>query len=166
MAESSESKRLLKTAVIVAVVGVVVLASLVLLFFRMRHDYVQQKIMNSNEADAIYALEQIAAAEQLYFQTNGQYATLQQLVESGVLQTTFTGDPPAWHGYKYALRVTPKTGAQSSTYSVNADPEIATGRDATGRRHFYISSEVVGLRYNEDRPAGPTDKPRQSVPEY
>jgi Tfp pilus assembly protein PilE len=165
MAESSESKRLLLTALIVAAVGIVVLVVLWFVFIAERHHYVQRQIMNSNEADAIYALEQIAAAEQLYFQTNGQYATLRQLVESGVLQTTFTGDPPAWHGYKYTLKVTPKTDAQSSTYSVNADPEIAGGRDATGRRHFYISSEVVGLRYNEDRPAGPTDKPRQSVPE-
>ena len=165
MADSSESKRLWRTALIVAGVGLLVLIPLAWLAARMYNDTIQHRVIAVNEADALYTLELLAAAEHVHLQAYGDYGTIKQLTDSGILQTNFDGDPPAREGYAYTVKLTPRAGAQSPSYSVNADPLRATGRDATGRRHFYIGSEVVGVRYNEERPASASDKPRQSVPE-
>jgi hypothetical protein len=166
MSDSSESKRLLRTALIIAGAGLLVLVPLGWLAVRMYNDTIQRRVVAVNEADALYTLELIAAAEHIHLQAYGEYGTVKQLTDTGILQTEFGGEPPARAGYAYAVRLTPKTHAAAPTYSVNADPQRASGRDATGRRHFFISSEVIGVRVNEDRPATAADKPRQNVDEY
>ncbi len=165
MADSSESKRLWRTALIVSGVGLLVLVPLGWLAVRMYNDTIQRRVVAVNEADALYTLELIAAAEHVHLQAYGEYGTIKQLTDTGILQTEFYGDTPARAGYAYTVKLAPKSDAQPASFSVNADPLRANGRDATGRRHFYISSEVIGVRYNEDRPATAADKPRQSVQE-
>jgi hypothetical protein len=166
MADSSESKRLWRTALIVAGVGLLVLIPLGWLAVRMYNDAIQRRVVAVNEADALYTLELIAAAEHVHLQAYGEYGSINQLTDTGILQTEFYGDnAPARAGYTYTVKLTPKTDAQPPSYSVNADPLRAAGRDATGRRHFFIGSEVIGVRYNEDRPATAADRPRQSVQE-
>lgn len=165
MADSSESKRLWRTALIVAGAGLLVLIPLAWLAVRMNNDRIQHRVIAVNEADALYTLELLAAAEHVHLQSYGTYGTIKQLNDSGILQTEFGGDPPARAGYAYTVKLTPKTDAQPPAYSVNADPLIDKGREATGRRHFYIGSEAIGIRFNEERPATATDKPRQSVQE-
>jgi Tfp pilus assembly protein PilE len=162
----SESKRLLITALIVAAVGAVVLVSLWLLAMRMYNDTVQRKVIAANEASALATLENLQAQEQSFLETTGQYATFRQLADAGAIQAPLSGDALVSDGYRFTLRVTPKTDTQAPAYTVNADPARATGRDATGRRHFFISSEVTGVRYNEERPATAADKPRLTGTEY
>lgn len=166
MSEASESKRLWRTALIVAGVGLLVLVPLVWLWFSMRADTVQRQIIAVNESAALTNLENIQAAQQLYFETNGQYGTFRQLIDSGVFQAEVSGDPPVASGYAFTVRVQPKTDTQPASYSVNADPVRAGGRDATGRRHFFVSSEVTGIRFNESGPATKDDRPRPKVSEY
>ena|SRR5437660_430616 len=166
MTDSSESRRLWRTTAIVALVGLDVLVPLVWLPVRMYNDRLQQRVMSANEASALATLENIQAQEQSFLETGGQYATFRQLADAGIIQAPLDGDTLLSDGYKFTLKVTPKTDSQPPAYSVNADPERAVGRDATGRRHFFISSEVTGIRFNEERPATASDKPRQSVQEY
>ena len=163
MAEVSESKRLLRTALIVAAVGVLILVPLGWLALRMWDDTIQRRVIAANESAALTNLENIQAAEQLYFEANGQYGTFQQLIDSGVFQAQVSGDPPVASGYAFTVKVQPRTDTQPAAYSVNADPVRSEGRDATGRRHFFISSEVTGIRYNESRPATKDDKPRPKM---
>lgn len=165
MAEVSESKRLWRAALIVAGVGVLLLVPLGWLALRMWDDTVQRKVIAANESSALTYLDAIQAAEDIYFRNTGQYGTVQQLIDSG-FQPDVSGDPLNAHGYVFNVRVQPKTDAQPSSYSVNADPARAEGRDATGRRHFFISSEVIGVRFNESRPATKDDKPRPKMQEY
>ena len=166
MAEVSESKRLWRTALIVAGVGVLVLVPLGWLALRMWDDTIQRRVIAANESSALTNLEQIQAAEDIYFRTNGEYGTLRQLVDSGIFSSTVSGDPPVASGYVYTVRVQPRTDAQASSYSVNVDPVRSEGRDATGRRHFFASSEVIGIRFNESRPATKDDKVRPKMSEY
>ena len=166
MAEASESKRLWRTALLVAGVGLLVLLPLGWLALRMWDDTVQRKVIAANESNALTHLEGIQAAEDYYFRANGQYGTFQQLVDSGIFQPELSGDPPTGHGYVYTVRVQPKTETQPASYSVNADPVRADGREATGRRLFFVCSEVIGIRFNESRPATKDDKPRPKVAEY
>ena len=164
MKESSENSRLWRTALIVAGVGVVVAAGLGWLAVRMYQDSIHRRVVSANEANALYVIEQISAAEHLYFESNGQYATFRQLVDAGIFQAPLRGDDALTsQGYNFRLTLRPRTDAQPPFYSVAADPATAGGREATGRRHFYIDSDVVGVRVNEEGPAGPTDPPRLTV---
>ncbi len=166
MAEASESKRLWRAALIVAGVGVIILVPLGWLALRMWDDTVQRKVIAANESAALTNLDAIRAAEDIYFRANGEYGTFKQLIDSGVFTAEFKGDPPTASGYVYTVRVQPKTDAQPAAYTVNADPVRAGGSDATGRRHFFASSDVVGVRYNESRPANKDDKVRPTMQEY
>jgi hypothetical protein len=165
MAEVSESKRLWRTALIVAGVGVLVLLPLGWLALRMWDDTIQRRVIAANESATLTYLEGIQAAEDIYFRANGQYGTIQQLIDAG-FQPDVSGDPLVAHGYALTVRVQPKSDTQPPAYSVNADPVRADGRDATGRRHFFVSSEVIGIRFNESRPATKDDKPRPKMSEY
>ena len=166
MADSSESKRLWRTALIVAGVGVLVLVPLGWLALRMYDDTVRRKVVAANESAALGSLEAIQAAEQIYYETNGQYGTFRQLIDAGIFQAEVSGDPPVAHGYAFTVQVRPKTDSQAAAYSVNADPVRAGDRDATGRRHFFISSDVTGVRFNESRPATKDDKLRPTMRDY
>lgn len=166
MAEVSESKRLWRTALIIAGVGLLVLVPLTWLALRMWDDTIQRRVIAANESAALTNLSNIQAAEDAYFRAYGQYGTFQQLIDSGVFQANVTGDPPTASGYVFDVRVQPKTDTQPPSYSVNADPVRAEGRDATGHRHFFAGSEVIGVRFNESRPATKDDRPRPKMTEY
>lgn len=163
MKVSGESKRLWRTAFIVAGVGLIVLVPLAWLAYRMQQDSVQRRIIGANESAAISAMESISAAQHLYFQTYGQYGTFPQLVESGLFQAPLTGDALVARGYAFTLKVTQGSEGVQPFYSVNADPQDDSGRDATGRRHFYIDSNITGMRVSEGRPATPADPPRLTI---
>src|SRR5919107_603323 len=130
MSDSSESKRLWRTALIVAGVGLLILAPLSWLALRMYDDTVQRRRAAANESSALGSLEAIQAAEQLYYETYGRYGTFQEMADAGVLQTDLTGDPPVGHGYAFTLRVRPKTETEPAAYGVNADPVRRGERDA------------------------------------
>src|ERR671916_3041326 len=115
----SESKRLWRTALIVAGVGLLVLVPLGWLALRMWDDTIQRRVIAANESAALTNLENIRAAQQLYFEANGRYGTYQQLIDSGILQSEASGDPPTASGYVFNVRVQPKTDAQPAAYSVN-----------------------------------------------
>ena len=111
MAEVSESKRLWRTALIVAGVGVLVLVPLGWLALRMWDDTIQRRVIAANESSALTNLEQIQAAEDLYFRANGGYGTLQQLTDSGIFASTVSGDPPVASGWAVAK---PSLGSRSN----------------------------------------------------
>jgi len=155
-----------RTALIVVAVGVAVLVPLAWLAVRMYNDSIQRRVMAANDASALATLENLQAQEQSFLETEGHYATFRQFAEAGIITVPLSDDALVSDGYRFTLRVTPKTDAGGPTYAVNADPVRAGGRDATGRRHFFISSEVTGVRYNEERPATAADKPRLTGTEY
>ncbi len=166
MTANTETKKYGKVLGVVAVVGLLVLVPLVWLAMRLSDEGRQRRVVAANEADTLAALEGIAAAQQLYLQTYSRYGTFKEMVEAGVFQAPLSGDSLVSHGYTFTLRVTPKTEAQPPSFKVNADPLSREGEAATGRRHFYLDSDLVGIRVNEDRPAGPGDPPRQTVKSY
>ena len=164
MSNDPEKKGYGRVVAVIIVVGLLILIPLVWLALKMSRDAQTRRIVNANEAAAIYTLEQIAAAEQLHFENyEGQYGTFRQLMDAGFFQAPQSGDALTSAGYTFTIKVTPKTEAQGSAYSVNADPQQ---EGATGKRHFYIDSNVTGIRISEGRPATATDPPRLSVETY
>lgn len=166
MADSTETKKYWKVLAVVAVVGLLALVPLVWLAMRMSDEARQRRVVSANEAETISVLEGIAAAEQLFLQTHSRYGTFKEMVEEGVFRAPLSGDSLVAHGYAFTLRVTPKAEGQPPAFQVNADPLSREGARATGRRFFYLDSNLVGIRVNEDRPAGPSDPPRQTVTGY
>ena len=166
MSVSAETKKLWRTIGILAVVGVLILIPLVWLALRMSAEAQQRRRIAANEADTLAALEGVAAAQQLYLQTYSEYGTFRQLVEAGVFNAPLSGDSLVSRGYAYTLRLTPRAEGRPPSFSVNADPLSREGEGATGRRHFYLDSNVVGIRFNDERPATAADPPRQTVTDY
>jgi prepilin-type N-terminal cleavage/methylation domain-containing protein len=114
-----------------------------------------------NETAAIQTLKTIQTEQRAYFNTRGRttFGTFDQIIESGSLDKRFAGDEPVVDGYKYTMKVIPKSSGQPPSFSINADPQAKDGISATGRRHFYIDSNVNTIRVNSGGPASADDSP-------
>lgn len=157
MAEKEKRRKWLFVAL--AVAGLAVLAALVAFLLNTESSMAVRQRTATYEATAAEHMRNIAAAQRIYLDAYGQYATFDQLIEAGVLTNEkFRGESPAVDGYVYRLRVTPREGESAPSFAVNADPQ--PGGPGAGAPYFYLDSNVVGLRQNDSRPAGATDRPR------
>ena len=108
----------------------------------------QKSVERADEASAIGALRNISTAERTYSVTNnGEYATLQQLTDAGLLDSRF-GTAKPLRDYILTLNVT--TGA----FACNADPDPA--RSLQGR-HLSVDSSSGEIHINDSQPAKVTD---------
>ncbi len=158
MSTNPEKKNWGRVVVIILGVGLLILVPMILVARHMIDTANARARITSNESVVVDTLDLIAAAEQIHLEAYGQYGTLQQLVDAEILHLSFNGTPPAYKGYVFNLKLTPKTETKPSAFSVNADPiRDAANGDATGHRHFYRDSYVTGIRFREDRPATASD---------
>ncbi|HEY0080282.1 MAG TPA: prepilin-type N-terminal cleavage/methylation domain-containing protein [Pyrinomonadaceae bacterium] len=118
-------------------------------------------VIAGNETAAIQTLKTITTEQRTYFNAKGRssYATFDQLIENGALDKRFAGDEPVVEGYKFTLKVTPKSSSQPPSFTLNADPQQSEGMAATGKRHFYIDSNINTIRVNTTGPASAEDSP-------
>lgn len=115
-------------------------------------------IKSANEAAAITSLNNLAKYQADYSLSHrGAYGTFDDLIKDSGLDKIYTGDKPVVNGYIFTLKVIPKGPNQPASYSINADPQVATGVSATGRRFFYIDPNIGSIRVNDTQPAGPDD---------
>jgi prepilin-type N-terminal cleavage/methylation domain-containing protein len=119
----------------------------------------RSSVIATNEAAAIGTLNTIAKEQRIYYNGHRGYGTFDQLIEAGALNSRFRGETPSADGYIYTMKITPKTNNQPPQFSVNADPQVAEGLTATGKRHFYIGSDVNSVTANEQQPATAQDAP-------
>lgn len=118
-------------------------------------------VMAGNETAAIQTLKTIATEQRTYYNQKGRssYATFDQLIENGALDKRFAGDEPVVEGYKFTMKVTPKSSSQPPAFTINADPQSSEGLGATGKRHFYIDANINTIRVNNNAPASAEDSP-------
>jgi prepilin-type N-terminal cleavage/methylation domain-containing protein len=117
-------------------------------------------VRSGNEAATLQDLKTIASIEIQYYNThNRNFGTFDELVKDQMLDTRFSGNPPAVDGYIFTLKVNPKTTSSQTSYTLNADPQQADGIGATGKNHFYIDSTAGTIHVNPNQPAGPNDPP-------
>ena len=108
----------------------------------------QKSVARADEASAIAALRNISTAERTYsVSNNGEYGTLQQLTEAGLLDERFNSPRPL-RDYVLPLNVTP------GSFAGNADPD--TTRQLQGR-HLYIDSTSGVIHINDSQPASNSD---------
>lgn len=146
---------------VVAIVGVALLLIMGGILAGVAIPAYRNKVVAANEAVALNSLRSIAAEEANYVARAGHYATLPQLVEASALDARFAGDPPSISGYVLTMKVQPVSDDRPPFFSVNADPVQSGGFAPTGKRHFYLDSEVTGIRVSEGRQATAHDRPRE-----
>jgi prepilin-type N-terminal cleavage/methylation domain-containing protein len=118
-------------------------------------------IKAANEAAAVKTLRSIAEQQMLYYNAHQRsaFGTFEELRKENLLDSRFDGTTPVVDGYVYTLKVIPKSTTQQPGYTINADPQVATGVGATGKNHYYVDSDSNIIHVNDSQPATATDPP-------
>jgi prepilin-type N-terminal cleavage/methylation domain-containing protein len=115
----------------------------------------------ANEAAAIKTLRVIAEQQMLYFNSHQRstFGTFEEMRKENLLDQRFDGATPILDGYVYTMKVIPKSTTAQAGYTINADPQVGEGVSATGRNHYFVSSETNTIHVNGTQPAAETDPP-------
>jgi len=115
----------------------------------------------ANEAAAIKTLRTIAEQQMLYYNAHQRstFGTFEEMLKEGLLDTRFSGTTPVVEGYVFQLKTVPKSTTTQAGYTVNADPQVTEGVQATGKNHYYVDSNTNTIHVNANQPASPTDPP-------
>ena len=115
----------------------------------------------ANEAAAVKTLRTIAEQQMLYFNAHqrSSFGTFEEMRKEDLLDSRFDGATPVVDGYVYTMKVIPKSTTAQAGYTINADPQVADGVSATGKNHYFVSSDTNTIHVNETQPAAATDPP-------
>jgi hypothetical protein len=137
------------------IIGGVTLILLVLIMFGLAYQH-RSAERAFTEAATQQNLRTITAVEIQYYNSHSQtFGTFEQMVKEGWLNRS-SGETPIIDDYTFTLKITSKATNQISSYTLNADPHLATW---PRMKHFYIDSTSPTIRVNSDRPAGANDPP-------
>lgn len=115
----------------------------------------------ANEAAAVKTLRTIAEQQMLYFNAHqrSSFGTFEEMRKEDLLDSRFDGATPVVDGYVYTMKIIPKSTTAQAGYTINADPQITDGVSATGKNHYFVSSDTNTIHVNETQPAAATDPP-------
>jgi prepilin-type N-terminal cleavage/methylation domain-containing protein len=118
-------------------------------------------IKAANEAAAVKTLRSIAEQQMLYYNAHqrSSFGTFEEMRKENLLDSRFDGATPVVDGYVYTMKVIPKSTAAPAGYTINADPQVADGVGATGKNHYFVSSDTNTIHVNDAQPAAATDPP-------
>ena len=116
-------------------------------------------VRSGNENAAQQSLDKIRTFQiQFAGRNRGRFATFEELIRAGQLDDRFAGENPVVNGYIFTMKTEPPSSSKPGFYSVNADPQVPEGVQATGTRHFYTDSSLGTIRFTEEnRQARPDD---------
>ena len=118
-------------------------------------------IRAANEAAAVKTLRSIAEQQMLFFNAHQRsaFGTFEEMRKENLLDSRFDGTTPVVDGYVYTMKIIPKSTSAQPGYTINADPQVASGTGATGRNHYYVESDSNTIHVNAEQPATATDPP-------
>ena len=118
-------------------------------------------IRAANEAAAVKTLRSIAEQQMLYFNANQRsaFGTFEEMRKMNLLDSRFEGTTPVVDGYVYTMKIIPKSTSAQPGYTINADPQVASGSGATGTNHYYVDSDTNTIHVNKEQAASATDPP-------
>jgi prepilin-type N-terminal cleavage/methylation domain-containing protein len=118
-------------------------------------------IKAANEAAAVKTLRSIQEQQMLYFNAHQRsaFGTFEELRKDNYLDSRFDGTTPVVDGYVYTMKIIPKSTSAQPGYTINADPQVATGVGATGSNYYYVDSDTNIIHVNNTQPATATDPP-------
>ena len=143
---------LIELMIVIAIIGILIGVGIV--------GY-RAAIRAANEAAAVKTLRSIAEQQMLYYNAHQRstFGTFEEMRKENLLDSRFDGTTPVVDGYVYTMKVIPKSASAQPGYTVNADPQVATGTGATGTNHYYVDSDTNTIHVNRDQPATATDPP-------
>jgi prepilin-type N-terminal cleavage/methylation domain-containing protein len=111
-------------------------------------------IESGNETSAMQTLDLIRKQQVQYAaKKNGNFGSFEELVTAVDFDDKFKAPEPVVNGYKFTMKVTPKSASQPAFYEISAEPQQKGGLQSTGSKCFYISSSLATLRADEKCPA-------------
>jgi prepilin-type N-terminal cleavage/methylation domain-containing protein len=115
----------------------------------------------ANEAAAVKTLRSIAEQQMLYYNAHqrSSFGTFEEMRKENLLDTRFDGSTPVVDGYVYTMKVIPKSTTAQAGYTINADPQVTDGVGATGKNHYFVSSDTNTIHVNDSQPASASDPP-------
>lgn len=118
-------------------------------------------IRAANEAAAIKTLRSISEQQMLFFNSHQRsaFGTFEEMRKENLLDARFDGATPVVDGYVYTMKIIPKSTSAQPGYTINADPQVASGTAATGRNHYYVESDSNTIHVSAEQPATATDPP-------
>ena len=118
-------------------------------------------IKAANEAAAVKTLRSIAEQQMLYFNSHqrSSFGSFEEMRKAELLDSRFESATPVVDGYVYTMKVIPKSTSAQPGYTINADPQVATGVGATGTNFYYVDSDTNIIHVNATQPASATDPP-------
>ena len=118
-------------------------------------------IKAANEAAAVKTMRSIAEQQMLYYNAHQRaaFGSFEEMRKENLLDSRFDGTTPVVDGYVYTMKIIPKSTTQQPSYTINADPQVATGVGATGKNHYYVDSDSNIIHVNPNQPAAATDPP-------
>ena len=118
-------------------------------------------IKAANEAAAVKTMRSIAEQQMLYYNAHQRaaFGSFEEMLKENLLDSRFNGTSPVVDGYVYTMKIIPKSTTQQPGYTINADPQVATGVGATGKNHYYVDSDSNVIHVNATQPATATDPP-------
>jgi prepilin-type N-terminal cleavage/methylation domain-containing protein len=118
-------------------------------------------IRAANEAAAVKTLRSIAEQQMLYFNANQRsaFGSFEEMRKMNLLDSRFEGTSPVVDGYVYTMKIIPKSTSAQPGYTINADPQVASGSGATGTNHYYVDSDTNTIHVNKEQAATATDPP-------
>jgi prepilin-type N-terminal cleavage/methylation domain-containing protein len=118
-------------------------------------------IKAANEAAAVKTLRSIAEQQMLYYNSHqrSSFGSFEEMRKENLLDSRFDGSTPVVDGYVYTMKVIPKSTTAQPGYTINADPQVAVGVGATGKNHYFVSSDTNTIHVNGEQPASASDPP-------
>jgi prepilin-type N-terminal cleavage/methylation domain-containing protein len=112
----------------------------------------QAMVRSGNETTAAQTIGTIRVCQSSYSgKHQGKFANFPELVKSGCLdEDKFKNDPPVINGYIFTMKVNEPSGTNPAFYSLNVNPQVSGGIQATGNRRFYFDSTLGAVKSTEE----------------
>lgn len=121
----------------------------------------QSMVQSGNETTAVESIDLVRKLQYQYASKHkGNFApTFDEMIKSVKLDEKFKGEKPLINGYIFTMKIQESSGNQPAFFSVNADPQVAEGLQATGSRHFYFDSTLGTIKSTEENRPAKADDP-------
>ncbi len=121
----------------------------------------QSMVRSGNEATAAQSIQTMKTLQTQYASKHqGKFApNFDELIKSVQLDEKFAGQSPVVNGYTFTMKVEEPSATKPPFYSINADPQVSEGIQATGNRHFYFDSTLATTKSTEENRPAKADDP-------